>query len=110
ITAYLGSVAVVAENWAGGYVSQHVALCRLDLRRAEPRFVGWAMLSTDGRHQLRQGAAGGTKQQLALDDIRDLHIPFPPLHKQRRIAAYLDEQTAKIDTLIAETEQFIELA
>ena len=27
-----------------------------------------------------------------------------------RIAAYLDEQTAKIDALIAETERFIELA
>ena len=30
--------------------------------------------------------------------------------EQRRIATYLDEQTAKIDTLIAETERFIELA
>jgi type I restriction enzyme, S subunit len=34
----------------------------------------------------------------------------PPLDEQRRIADYLDEQTAKIDTLIAETERFIELA
>ena len=36
--------------------------------------------------------------------------PFPPLDEQRRIVAYLDEQTAKIDALIAETERFIELA
>lgn len=39
-----------------------------------------------------------------------LHVVVPPLDEQRRIAAYLDERTAKIDTLIAETERFIELA
>ena len=36
--------------------------------------------------------------------------PLPPLGEQRRIVAYLDDQTAKIDTLIAETERFIDLA
>lgn len=34
----------------------------------------------------------------------------PSLDEQHRIVAYLDEQTSKIDTLIAETERFIELA
>lgn len=110
ITAYLGSVAVVEGDWVGGYVSQHVALCRVDTSRVLPRFLGWAMLSTSGQNQLRQGAEGGTKQQLALDDIRDLQAPLPSLAEQRHIAAYLDEQTAKIDTLIAETETFIELS
>lgn len=110
ITAYLGSVAVVEGDWVGGYVSQHVALCRVDTSRVLPRFLGWAMLSTSGQNQLRQGAEGGTKQQLALDDIRDLQVPLPSLAEQHRVAAYLDEQTAKIDTLIAETETFIDLA
>ncbi|MFC7625566.1 restriction endonuclease subunit S [Microlunatus sp. GCM10028923] len=38
--------------------------------------------------------------------------PFlrPPTEEQRRIAAYLDNQTAKLDVLITETERFIELA
>ncbi len=39
-----------------------------------------------------------------------LQVPVPPLEEQRRIAAYLDEKTAKIDALIAETESFIELS
>ncbi|MEB3065728.1 restriction endonuclease subunit S domain-containing protein [[Mycobacterium] zoologicum] len=34
----------------------------------------------------------------------------PPIDEQRRIVAYIDEQTSKVDTLIAETERFIELA
>jgi type I restriction enzyme S subunit len=110
ITAYLGSVAVVEGDWVGAYVSQHVALCRLERDRVDPRFIGWFMLTTTGQDQLNEGAAGGTKMQLALDDIRGLRVPMAPIEQQRRIAAHLDGQTAKIDALVAETEQFIELA
>ncbi len=42
--------------------------------------------------------------------VRKFKMPFPPLDEQRSIAAYLDEQTAKVDALIAETERFIELS
>jgi type I restriction enzyme S subunit len=39
-----------------------------------------------------------------------IRIPLPPLDEQRRIVAQLDEQTAKIDNLIAKAERFIVLA
>lgn len=42
--------------------------------------------------------------------VRKFKMPLPPTEEQRRIASHLDEQTAKIDTLIAETERFIELS
>lgn len=42
--------------------------------------------------------------------VRKFKMPFPPLDEQKSIAAYLDEQTTKIDTLLEETERFIELA
>lgn len=110
ITAYLGSVAVVDQDWVGGYVSQHVALCRLDNAVLDPLYVGWVMLSTEGQHQLKMGAAGGTKLQLALDDIRGLVVPLVDLDTQCRAAGALSMETARIDELIAETEQFIELS
>jgi type I restriction enzyme, S subunit len=110
ITAYLGSVALVEDDWVGAYVSQHVALCRLERDRVYPRFIGWFMLTTTGQDQLKEGAAGGAKIQLALDDIKGLQVPTAPIEQQHRIAAHLDRQTAKIDQLIAETERFIELA
>jgi type I restriction enzyme S subunit len=110
ITAYLGSVAVVDGDWVNAYVSQHVALCRLDRTTLDPRFAGYFMLTTNGQHQLKEGAFGGTKLQLALDDIRGLLVPILPLTEQRRIATVLDEQTATIDTLIAKAQRFIELS
>lgn len=39
-----------------------------------------------------------------------LPLALPPVEEQRRIVEYLDEQTVKIDALIAETERFVELA
>ncbi|MFD8206302.1 restriction endonuclease subunit S [Streptomyces sp. NPDC059695] len=39
-----------------------------------------------------------------------LPISLPPVEEQRRIASHLDEQDAKTDTLIVESERFVELA
>lgn len=41
--------------------------------------------------------------------VRKFKMPSPPVDEQKRISAHLDKQTAKIDTLVAETERFIEL-
>lgn len=39
-----------------------------------------------------------------------IQVPVPPVEEQRLIAAYLDEQTEKIDRTKAEAERFIKLA
>lgn len=39
-----------------------------------------------------------------------LPLALPPVEEQRRIVVHLDEQNAKTDTLIAESERFVELA
>lgn len=110
ITAYIGSVAVVDQAWAGSYVSQHIALCRIDLSALEPNFIGYFMLTSEGQDQLSEGAIGGAKAQLALDDIRALRVPVPILDEQRQIAKKLDRETSQIDTLIAESKRLIELS
>ncbi|OBG12519.1 hypothetical protein A5765_14260 [Mycolicibacterium celeriflavum] len=53
---------------------------------------------------------GSTHKTIYQPVAAAIRIPVPPIDEQRRIADYLNEQTAKIDTLIAETERFIELA
>ena len=44
------------------------------------------------------------------DIIGALRIPLPTLAEQRELVATVNEQTTKIDELIAETERFIELS
>lgn len=47
---------------------------------------------------------------IGVGQISALDVPLPPFREQQAIANYLDEQTAKIDALIAKAQQFIALA
>ena len=108
ITAYIGSVAVTDESLEVAYVSQHIALLRFDAGRLEPKFVAYAILTDFGQAQLNGQGYGGTKIQLALDDVKGFWLPVPPLPEQTAIADFLDRETAKIDRLIAKIETAIE--
>lgn len=85
---------------------------RLDEARAEPDFVAKVLGSRRWRGLIELEATGASHSMLNISqaDILNLPMPLPSLDEQRRIAAYLDEQTAKIDQLITETERFIALS
>jgi type I restriction enzyme S subunit len=108
ITAYIGSVAVATEEIAGAYINQHIALVRPLIDKIYPRFVAYAGFSDYGQAQLSGQGYGGTKVQLALDDVKSLRIALPPLPEQQAIAAFLDRETAKIDALSAKVVTVIE--
>ena len=108
ITAYIGSVAVVAEGIGEAYVNQHIALTRPQQHSIAPRWLGYYLLSRAGQEQFGLLLYGGTKDGLGLDEVRNLLILLPPLAEQRAIAAYLDHQTAKLDALISVIRQAIE--
>jgi type I restriction enzyme S subunit len=44
--------------------------------------------------------SGSTHQTIYMPDVNDFVTPLPPIREQRQIAAYLDEQTGKIDRLM----------
>lgn len=52
--------------------------------------------------------AGGQKR-VPDDFVRDFYWSFPPLIEQTAIASFLDRETTKIDTLIAEQEKLLTL-
>ncbi len=45
---------------------------------------------------------------MGLTDVRKLVTPVPPLPEQAAIAAYLDEETAKLDALVGKVEEAVE--
>lgn len=51
---------------------------------------------------------GSTRDKLTQSDMSAIPIQVPPLPEQRAIAAFLDRETARLDTLIAKKEQLIE--
>jgi len=51
---------------------------------------------------------GSTLKTIGMPDVRKLVVSVPPLAEQDAIAAYLDEETAKLDALVAKVETAIE--
>ena len=73
--------------------------------KANLRWLYW-MLQTLGLDMFSEdtGAPG-----LSREKAYRVHVPYPPLPEQTRIANFLDEQTARIDALIAEKERLVEV-
>ncbi len=74
------------------------------------RFVYWTLVQRYESDYYANFYGAVSFVHLTGEKLRELEIHLPPLDQQKHIAAYLDEQTTKIDALIAETKKFIELS
>jgi type I restriction enzyme S subunit len=95
----IGRVAAFSQDIGNAYVSQHVAIIRLDgvLR---PRFL--SMFLSDkrgGQHQIQQLHYGQTKPGLNLEQIRKFKVPYPPLSLQDRFIAIWEHYDRNLDHL-----------
>ncbi|WP_341718832.1 restriction endonuclease subunit S [Micromonospora sp. FIMYZ51] len=92
--------AVVGQTWGAFMVV---------LRSPINGYLRWVLNSQIFRSQTGLFSTA-TINQLTSATLHNLRFALPPADEQRRIAAYLDEQTAKIDMLIEESGRFVELA
>jgi type I restriction enzyme, S subunit len=114
---------VVVEGGVGGY--GRAAYLDHDLRgwgfqnsinRIRPhqetdgRYLAYFLIMARTKGFIEAYCNGVSMPHLTAEKLNSMPAPIPPLDEQQRIAAYLDAQTAKIDSVIAETERFIELA
>jgi type I restriction enzyme S subunit len=95
-----------APDMVCGY---HLAMIRGKERELDGRFLFRCFQSGKIRSQLEVEAKGVTRYGLPNSAIGETLLPLPPLPAQRRIAAYLDRETAQIDALVAEKETLLEL-
>lgn len=95
-----------ADDLICGY---HLAIVRPDDQRILPKFLYWALGSEPIARQWGVTAAGVTRVGIRSTDLNKVTIPLPPLDQQRAIADYLDQETARIDALVAKQEEFIGL-
>lgn len=101
ITADLGSVTVIPPDFEPAYVSQHLALVRIDSMEVDPHWIAYSVFSCIGKHQLRLAGYGGTKIQLSLQDIKEIVFFHPPnLEEQKDVLDYIKTQTEDLDGLV----------
>lgn len=109
ITADLGSVCVANASIIGGYVSQHVALCRPNNLVISSRWLAYFIMSDSAKEQLLGAGYGGTKVQLSLEDIREFYVACPPEEEQLLIDDYLSIQLSRFEKLDNEADKQISL-
>jgi type I restriction enzyme S subunit len=98
-------VAGEAPDLVCGY---HLAVLRPRPWSIDPKFLYWSIVGDRAKEQFSISATGVTRYGLRQDEMGRVEIDLPPLAQQRVIAAYLDTETARIDTLIATKQRLVE--
>ncbi|WP_280889801.1 restriction endonuclease subunit S [Streptomyces sp. LBL] len=101
-----GSLSSVGASavWRGeldGMVCFQNTLLRLRPRvGVDGRYLEWWARSAFGSGVFASIASGANIYHLGAERVRALPISLPPLEEQRRIAGFLDTETARVDILI----------
>ncbi|KHQ51990.1 restriction endonuclease subunit S domain-containing protein [Mameliella alba] len=106
----IGSMALVQNTQPKLMLSDK--LFRILLQDAqEPAFIAWLFGSNPIREQIVLAISGaeGMANNLPQSKIKEILVPLVPQDEQQQIAAYLDAQTRRMDTLTAEAERAITL-
>lgn len=82
-------------------------LCAITWTELEPQFGWWAMHHY--REDLLSAATGSTYDAVSAEDLGNLLIAIPNASTQNIISHYLDQETARIDALIAEKKNMLSL-
>lgn len=95
--ANAGWVALANDDVADGYVSQHVCLTRPETHKVDSEWLAFLIASPSTQRVLMESQYGGTKTQLSLSDIRNIHIPSISVTRQREIAREIKRHVTLID-------------
>jgi len=103
-----GKVMVVPDWLTGGNLTQGTA--RIAVSNADcAKFIFWALRCEASVSQWEAGIGGATFRALNLEPLAKTWLARPPRDEQSAIAAFLDRETAKIDSLITEQGKLLRL-
>ena len=105
--AKTGNVAVCLSVPEPTYVNQHLCLVRPSCE-VLPNFLGLVLKSRVGQTHFELSQYG-LKQGLSLEDVKAALVCLPPIAEQKSVVAFIEVETAKLDTLTVEAERAINL-
>jgi type I restriction enzyme, S subunit len=104
VRAPVGEINVADQVYGIGRGLCAIRFCR---ELVNPNFGWYAIRASTWR--LRQQCVGSTYDAVSYQDVAGLKIPVTGMDEQRRIADFLDRETAHIDRLIEKKERLIAL-
>jgi type I restriction enzyme S subunit len=101
--------AYVSSDIGGVLCGYHLALIRPDAAKVDGQYLFRSFSARGINDQFRVAATGITRYGLGKYWLDNAFFPVPPLPEQHAIAAFLDRETAKIDSLVAKKRRLVEL-
>ena len=92
-----------------GIVSPAYIVTRVRSDRLLAKFGYYSFWDLYKRNYFNNIGSEGVRRALNYSDLARIRIPLPPLETQRRIADYLDRETAEIDAAVADLDRYVEL-
>lgn len=107
--AGFGRSAVIQEDRIGWGFQNSIIRVRPSPDRACGRFVDFALQSALTQGEVEAQCSAATIPHFTADKVASFLIPTPPLDEQLAVADFLDRETSRIDTLIAEQQRLSDL-
>ncbi|WP_367109579.1 restriction endonuclease subunit S [uncultured Psychrobacter sp.] len=101
--------AIVSDKYPEYVIVADCVKLSPDLSLINLSFLNWAINSDLVKMNAELVSSGTTRIRISLGELKKLKIPYPSLIEQKKIANFLDYQTAKIDTLIDKQQTLIQL-
>ena len=107
VRTYLKAIARIEATDANTIVSTGFAVLRP--RYLHDGFVAYALSAPYFVERVVAHSVGVSYPAINASELTCLDIAFPPIPEQRAIAAFLDRETAKIDSFVAQKQRLVEL-
>ena len=105
----VGKATILLHNLGTVYLNSFCKGYRIVDKNVYPLFLNFLLFNDAYRRRMMIEANGFTRINLKMEKVNDFLIELPPIEEQTTIAIYLDDKTAKIDTLIEKKKKLIEL-
>ena len=106
--ASLGRCCTAYLDGSNANVNQHVCIVRPDQQQDNPSFLAYSVESDSVQDQIFNNENGVSRDALNFEQIGDLVLARPEMMEQCAIATFLNDETAKLDALIAKVREAIE--
>lgn len=104
--AYTGDSAMVTGTWVGCAPGYDLRVTPVD---AYPGYIAYCLLSKAALDQVDLAKTRAAQPHLNAEDLGEVRISLPPIDEQRRIADFLDAETARIDALVEQKRRVVAL-
>jgi type I restriction enzyme, S subunit len=91
-----GRNAIVTKDILPSYVSQNIAIIRLDKSRVNPKFLMYYLIMPSMKEYINGMSSGSARRAISAKNIKELKVKIPPLQEQKSIAQMLTSLDEKI--------------